>query len=179
VRRFEALLAERPASHWIRTFRAAGAPAAEVRALDQLYDCPQVGVHAVLDLGPGGTVDPNDAAVRIVAWTAATVGYMAGVGEWALAQAVDYTRSRRAFGSTLASLPPVQQRLADAATAVRGARLLAGTEPGGSGTRLRGTGDRRGHGHLPAGGGRDRLHARVPAPAGLPARARCRSGRSR
>jgi butyryl-CoA dehydrogenase len=89
-----------------------------------------VGVHAVLALGSARTAEPGEAAVRISAWTAATVGYMAGVGAWALEQAVEYTRSRRAFGSTLAALPPVQQHLADAATAVRGVRLLAGAEPG-------------------------------------------------
>ncbi len=89
-----------------------------------------VGVHAALAVGPAATLEPDEAAVRIAAWTAATVGYMAGVGEWALEQAVDYTRSRRAFGSTLAALAPVQQSLADAATAVRGVRLLAGAEPG-------------------------------------------------
>lgn len=88
-----------------------------------------VGVHAALALGSARAVEPAEAAVRISAWTAATVGYMAGVGAWALDQAVEHTRSRRAFGSTLAALPPVQQHLADAATAVRGVRLLAGAEP--------------------------------------------------
>jgi crotonobetainyl-CoA:carnitine CoA-transferase CaiB-like acyl-CoA transferase len=39
--RFEALLAAEPAGHWVRRFRAAGVPAAEVRMLDQLYDDPQ------------------------------------------------------------------------------------------------------------------------------------------
>ncbi len=41
VHRFETLLAERPVAHWVRSFRAAGAPAAELRALDRLYECPQ------------------------------------------------------------------------------------------------------------------------------------------
>ncbi len=59
------------------------------------------------------------------AWLAAGVGYLAGVGEGALEMTVEYARQRRAFGSTLAALAPVQQLLAGAATAVRGVRLLA------------------------------------------------------
>jgi hypothetical protein len=89
-----------------------------------------VGVRAALALGPRREMDADEAAVRTAAWTAATVGYAAGLGEWALEQAVDYARSRRAFGATLAALAPVQQSLADAATAVRGMRLLADADPG-------------------------------------------------
>ena len=60
------------------------------------------------------------------AWTAAGVGYLAGVGEGALDITVGYVRQRRAFGSTLGALTAVQQLLAEAATAVRGVSLLAG-----------------------------------------------------
>jgi butyryl-CoA dehydrogenase len=66
----------------------------------------------------------------IAAWIAATTGYLAGVSEWALALALDYAKGRKAFGATLAALAPVQQRLADAATAARGLRLLAHDTPG-------------------------------------------------
>jgi crotonobetainyl-CoA:carnitine CoA-transferase CaiB-like acyl-CoA transferase len=41
VRRFEAIVEDEPAAHWIRRLRAAGVPAAQVRKLDQLYEDPQ------------------------------------------------------------------------------------------------------------------------------------------
>jgi butyryl-CoA dehydrogenase len=85
-----------------------------------------LGVHRVLarrEVGRAG-----DAAVA--AWTAATTGYLAGLSGWALGVAVEHAQGRRAFGSTLAALAPVQQRLADAATAARGLALLAHGAPG-------------------------------------------------
>jgi acyl-CoA dehydrogenase-like protein len=66
----------------------------------------------------------------VAAWVAASTGYLAGLCEWALGVALEHARGRRAFGATLAALAPVQQRLADAATATRGLRLLADDEPG-------------------------------------------------
>jgi hypothetical protein len=86
-----------------------------------------LGVHRVLECGPAERVG---GAVRTAAWSAATTGYLAGLSGWAIDTAVDYARRRRAFGATLAALAPVQQRLADAATAARGLRLLAGEAPG-------------------------------------------------
>jgi butyryl-CoA dehydrogenase len=80
-------------------------------------------VHQVLELGPAGD---HVTAVAWDAWLTAGVGYLAGLGEGALALTVDYARQRVAFGSTLAALAPVQQLLAGAATAVRGVALLAG-----------------------------------------------------
>jgi hypothetical protein len=88
------------------------------------------GVHRVLELRAAGAVEPAVAATRLTAWTAAGTGYLAGISEWALELTVEYVRGRRAFGSTLAALPPVQQRLADAATASRGLSLLAHDAPG-------------------------------------------------
>ena len=88
------------------------------------------GVARVLALHPVDAPAPEDAAHRTAAWTAATSGYLAGLAEWALETAVEYTKGRRAFGSTLAALGPVQQRLADAATASRGMSLLAHATPG-------------------------------------------------
>jgi hypothetical protein len=70
------------------------------------------------------------ASRRIAVWVAATVGYSAGIGDYALALTTDYARQRRAFGTTLSGLSPVQQMLAGAATSVRGLALLAGSEPG-------------------------------------------------
>jgi hypothetical protein len=85
-----------------------------------------LGVQRVLATSHAGTVP----AEAVAAWTAATVGYLAGLADWALALALEHTRGRRAFGTTLAGLAPVQQRLADAATAARGLALLAHATPG-------------------------------------------------
>jgi hypothetical protein len=88
-------------------------------------------VHRVLELGE--TVPVSAAAWQTAgrAWIAAGVGYLAGLGQGALDLTVDYVRQRRAFGSTLAALAPVQQLLAGAATAVRGVVLLADSGPDG------------------------------------------------
>ncbi|MGH2859129.1 MAG: acyl-CoA dehydrogenase family protein [Solirubrobacteraceae bacterium] len=83
-------------------------------------------VHRLLELGDGEPVDADGWPVALDAWLAASVGYLAGVGQGALELTVDYVRQRRAFGTTLAALAPVQQLLAGAATAVRGVTLLAG-----------------------------------------------------
>jgi crotonobetainyl-CoA:carnitine CoA-transferase CaiB-like acyl-CoA transferase len=61
-RRFEKLLAELPAAHWIRTFREAGAPAAEVRALDALYECPQAVANGLVQ----EVRAPGQASVRLL-----------------------------------------------------------------------------------------------------------------
>jgi butyryl-CoA dehydrogenase len=85
-----------------------------------------LGVHRVLACREIGVAD----GAAVAAWIAAGVGYLAGLCEWALDVALDHARGRRAFGTTLAGLAPVQQRLADAATAARGLRLLAHDSPG-------------------------------------------------
>jgi butyryl-CoA dehydrogenase len=84
-------------------------------------------VDRVLELGDPLPVDAWRAARG--AWLAAGVGYLAGLGQGALDLTVGYVRQRRAFGTTLAALAPVQQLLADAATAVRGVELLAADLP--------------------------------------------------
>ena len=87
-------------------------------------------MHRVLELGEPVPIDPNTTGPNAKsAWLAAGVGYLAGLGQGALELTVDYVRQRRAFGSTLAGLAPVQQLLAGAATAVRGVQLLAGEHP--------------------------------------------------
>ncbi|MGO9883939.1 MAG: acyl-CoA dehydrogenase family protein [Solirubrobacteraceae bacterium] len=86
-------------------------------------------VHRMLELGEPSEVSGTETAAS--AWTAAGVGYLAGLGRAALDLTVGYVGQRRAFGSTLAALAPVQQLLADAATAVRGVELLAGHRPDG------------------------------------------------
>ncbi|MDQ6819736.1 MAG: acyl-CoA dehydrogenase family protein [Actinomycetota bacterium] len=87
-----------------------------------------IGVHRVLEGVLEGRLSGHE--TRTAAWIAASVGYLAGVGERALGLTVDYAKDRRAFGSTLAALAPVQQLLADVATTVRGLRLLAMDCPG-------------------------------------------------
>lgn len=83
------------------------------------------GVHRVLQSVIERGLPRPESETRKAAWVAATVGYCAGVGDRALALTIDYARERRAFGATLTALAPVQQLLADAATTVRGLRLLA------------------------------------------------------
>ena len=41
-------LAREPAEHWVRRFRAAGVPAAEVRVLEQLFDDDQVRANGLV-----------------------------------------------------------------------------------------------------------------------------------
>lgn len=97
-----------------------------VRRCEPVASADGLEVHRVLERGEVlGEVSPTARA----AWRVASVGYLAGLGQGALELTVDYVRQRRAFGSTLAALGPVQQLLAGAATAVSGVRLLAGASP--------------------------------------------------
>jgi alkylation response protein AidB-like acyl-CoA dehydrogenase len=88
-------------------------------------------VHRVLELGEAVAVSADEWRTAAGVWTAAAIGYLAGLGQGALDLTVDYVRQRRAFGGTLAALAPVQQLLAGAATAVRGVRLVAADRPNG------------------------------------------------
>ncbi|HEY7013428.1 MAG TPA: acyl-CoA dehydrogenase family protein [Streptosporangiaceae bacterium] len=83
-------------------------------------------VSVVTGQRPGD--DVPDAAGRLAAWRAASVGYLAGLASAAFETCLDHVRSRKAFGATLDAQPMVQSRLADAATALDGIRLLAGRE---------------------------------------------------
>ena len=73
--------------------------------------------------GEGRAVE--DAGARWHAWNAATVGYLAGLADRAVAQAVEHVRSREQFGAPLAALPAVQAKLADAALERDGLLLAA------------------------------------------------------
>jgi alkylation response protein AidB-like acyl-CoA dehydrogenase len=88
-----------------------------------------LGVARVEDAASETVPDP-EAGVRMAAWSAASTGYLAGLGEEALRLALEHARSRRAFGGPLAALEPVQQMLADAATLVDGLTLLSADSPG-------------------------------------------------
>jgi hypothetical protein len=75
---------------------------------------------------PDATVLPQaDAESRWDAWTAASLAYLAGLADAALDATVAHARAREQFGRSLAALPAVQARLADAALAVDGLLLTA------------------------------------------------------
>lgn len=100
-----------------------GATRRIVRRSEAVAYAEGLDVHRVLELGePVGEVS----ATARASWRAACVGYLGGLGQGALDLTVEYARGRRAFGTTLGALAPVQQLLANAATAVGGVRLLAG-----------------------------------------------------
>ena len=84
-----------------------------------------------IDVGTFDELHPDEAAQRWRAWSGATLAYLAGLGGSALGLAVEHARSRVQFGASLASLPAVQSRLADAALAVEAMTLLAWS-PGGA-----------------------------------------------
>jgi hypothetical protein len=67
----------------------------------------------------------EDGDARLRAWSAATLGYVAGLARASLDVAVAHAVARVQFGAPLAALPAVQQRLADAALAADGALLTA------------------------------------------------------
>ncbi len=86
-------------------------------------------VNRALELGSAEAVEVSAWRTAAAAWIAGVIGYLAGIGQSALDLTVEYVRQRRAFGSTLAALGPVQQLLAEAATTVRGVQLLAAEPP--------------------------------------------------
>jgi Acyl-CoA dehydrogenase, C-terminal domain len=78
-----------------------------------------------IEAGSRTPIDREVAAARWRAWSAATLGYLAGLAAAAFARSLAHARTRRQFGIALASLPAVQQRLADSAVAVDGLQLTA------------------------------------------------------
>jgi hypothetical protein len=80
------------------------------------------GTGTVRGVALGG---PASEARSSRAWAAGTLGYLAGLAQRALDGALAHVRTREQFGAPLASLPSVQQRLADAALAVDGLELSA------------------------------------------------------
>ena len=83
-----------------------------------------------VEIGALEDLDPEPAAARWQAWSAATLAYFAGLGGRALELAAEHARSREQFGAPLASIPAVQSRLADAALAVDATTLLAWSRGG-------------------------------------------------
>ena len=76
-----------------------------------------------------GELEPVAAAACWHAWSAATLGYLAGLAGEALELAVEHARTREQFGAPIAALPAVQSRLADAALAVDALTLIAWASP--------------------------------------------------
>ena len=72
-----------------------------------------------------GELEPVAATACWHVWSAATLGYLAGLAGQALALAVAHAQTREQFGAPLAALPAVRSRLADAALAVEGMTLVA------------------------------------------------------
>ena len=66
-----------------------------------------------------------DGEARVHVWSAATLGYLAGLADAAVGAAVAHAGSREQFGAPLGSLPAVQGRLAEAALARDGLSLVA------------------------------------------------------
>lgn len=78
-----------------------------------------------VEVGIREELSPAAAELRLRAWNAATLAYLAGLADRALERAVEHVRSREQFGAPLAALPTVQARLADAALARDAIGLLA------------------------------------------------------
>jgi alkylation response protein AidB-like acyl-CoA dehydrogenase len=100
------------------------APAAAIPNLGAmpLADCPVPAGAVVLARGPEA-VAAHRGAVR--QWELLTAAALAGLAARALEIGVGYVLQRRAFGVLIGSFQTIQHRLADNATAIEGARLLA------------------------------------------------------
>lgn len=92
------------------------------------------GTGTIRGLALDGAQPADDGALRLRAWGAATIGYLAGLADSALEQAVEHARSREQFGAPLGSLAAVQGRLAGAAVHRDGLALVAweAADPGGA-----------------------------------------------
>jgi len=105
-----------------------GLRAAAVMTMDPLAYGDAIGA-AHVTVAVGSAVEPAEAVRRERAWLSATVGYLAGVADAAVGLALQHVKTRPAFGGTLAALPSVQQRLAEAAMLRDGLVLLARETP--------------------------------------------------
>ena len=81
--------------------------------------------------GPGrrvlGSGPPADAAWRVMVdeWRIATAAALVGLGSAALGLGVEYAKTRHQFGVPIGSFQSIARDLAESATAIDGARLLA------------------------------------------------------
>jgi alkylation response protein AidB-like acyl-CoA dehydrogenase len=104
--------------------RSAGKPASAVPNLGAmpLADWSVPADAAVLARGAGAVAAYRRAVAH---WQALTGAALVGLASKALEIGVGYVLQRRAFGVLVASFQAVQHRLADSATALEGARVLA------------------------------------------------------
>jgi len=79
-------------------------------------------VAAMADVEP---LPADEADARWHVWTAAMLGYLAGLADAALEATATHARSREQFGRPLSAMPAIQARLADAALARDGLVLTA------------------------------------------------------
>ncbi|QFG26132.1 acyl-CoA dehydrogenase family protein [Actinomadura sp. WMMB 499] len=106
----------------------AAAPQARARAVPNLGAMPIAdrpldgGETVVLAEGPAAVAAHADAVRR---WEALTGAALTGLAARALELGLGYVLERRAFGILIGGFQTVQHRLADDATALEGARLLA------------------------------------------------------
>jgi hypothetical protein len=91
------------------------------------------GSGTIRGLALQGAQAADDGPLRLRAWGAATLGYLAGLADAALELAVAHAMSREQFGAPLGSLAAVQGRLAGAAVQRDGLALVAwdAADPGG------------------------------------------------
>ena len=87
-----------------------------------LADCPLPADAVVLARGPAAVAAHRRA---VALWEALTAAALAGLAAGALEIGTSYVLGRRAFGVLIGSFQTVQHRLADNATAIDGARVLA------------------------------------------------------
>jgi alkylation response protein AidB-like acyl-CoA dehydrogenase len=82
-------------------------------------------VSAGDDVVAEGDAAIETAAVAFAEWKALTAALLCGAGRRAMEIGIDYTKERHQFGVPIGSFQSVAHRLADVATAVDGAQLLA------------------------------------------------------
>jgi alkylation response protein AidB-like acyl-CoA dehydrogenase len=87
-----------------------------------LADCSVASDVIVLDRGPGAIAAHRRAVDQ---WKLLTGAALVGITSRALDVGVEYVMQRRAFGVLIANFQTIQHRLADNATSLEGARLLA------------------------------------------------------
>ncbi len=104
-------------------------PTGERRAPANLGSAPladidiTAGRRSLLTPADGSAVDEHARALD--EWRALTASWLVGLGRAALDLGVSYVKDRRQFGVPIGSFQAVQHRLADLATALDGAALLA------------------------------------------------------
>jgi alkylation response protein AidB-like acyl-CoA dehydrogenase len=114
LRRGDEILAVRPGRPRTPPANLGAMPVADCRPAD--------GDTTVLARGAAAVAGYGRAVRR---WEALTAAALAGLGSRALELAVEYVRQRRAFGTPIGAFQAVQHRLADDATSLEGARLIA------------------------------------------------------